>query len=118
MFEARMPAHQAGFLFCRGAQLQRFHFPARPMSDSILYRVPEPGAGWPEYFPCGTYEDPSRLVARLQVFSQRHGLPKGLCVHVHETDATPLGIGRKHVGTINAGSVLMAGEIDLDRVRA
>lgn len=85
------------------------------MSDSILYRVPEPGPDWPEYFPSGTYQDPARLALRLEAFVQRHGLPQGLSVHVYETDATPLGIGRKHVGTVGVSSVLMAGEIDLDQ---
>ncbi len=85
------------------------------MADSILYRVPEPGPGWPEYFPSGTYQDEDRLVATLQVFGERHGLPRDLSVHVYETDATPLGIGRKHLGAINAGSVLMAGGVDMER---
>jgi hypothetical protein len=88
------------------------------MSDSLLYRVPEPGPEWPEQFPSGTHQDPSRLVARLEVFVRRHGLPQGLSVHVYETDATPLGIGRKHIGAVGISSVLMAGEIDMDRVRA
>ncbi|MEF8794975.1 MAG: hypothetical protein V5A22_01650 [Salinivenus sp.] len=86
------------------------------MPDSLLYRVPEPGSGWPDYFPSGTHQDPDRLVARLERFNQHHGLPQGLSVHVYETDATALGIGRKHVGTISVGSVLMAGEIDLQKV--
>jgi hypothetical protein len=38
-------------------------------------------------------------------------------VHVYETDATPLGIGRKYLGAIDAGTVLMMGEVDEDRVR-
>jgi hypothetical protein len=87
------------------------------MSDSLLYRVPEVGPQWPDYFPSGTYRDEARLVAALEVFSRRHGLPQGFSVHVYETDATPLDIGRKHVGTINAGSVLMAGEINMGKVK-
>ena len=92
--------------------------PFLPMPDSILYHVPEIEGNWPDYFPSGTFRDEARLVARLRAFSDCHGLPKGLFVHVYETDATPLGIGRKHVGSVSAGSVLMAGEIDMDRVRA
>ena len=88
------------------------------MSDSILYRVPEVEGDWPDYFPSGTFRDEARLVARLRAFSDHHGLPKGLFVHVYETDATPLGIGRKHLGSVSAGSVLMAGKIDLQKVHS
>lgn len=86
------------------------------MSDSIYYRVPDPGEEWPDHFPSGTYEDEDRLIALLQIFSQHHGLPPSLSVHIYKTDGTPLGIGRKHVGAISASSVLMAGTIDLSRL--
>jgi hypothetical protein len=86
------------------------------MASSILCRVPAVKGDWPDYFPNGTFRKEDRLVARLQAFSERHGLPKGLSVHVYETGATKLGIGRRHLGTISAGFILMARGINLNRV--
>ena len=86
--------------------------------STYLYRVPEVGPRWPEHFPSGTYRDEEDLVASLRAFSDRHGLPRGLSVHVYETDDTPLAIGRTRLGTVEARAVLRAGEVDLARVRS
>lgn len=85
--------------------------------SGLVYYIPEPDTS-PPAFPGGTFGSEEKLLGALQAFDDRHGVPPSLTVHVYETDATSLGIGRKHLGTIAAGSVLMADGVDLDRVRS
>lgn len=87
------------------------------MPDSFLYRVPDVGPRWTEHFPSGTYETQEGLITALRAFSERHGLPADLPVHVYKTDDSALSIGRKYIGSVKARSVLEAGEIDLARMQ-
>ena len=94
--------------------------PERPpasVSDSFLYRVPEVGPRWTDHFPSGTYETQAALIGALRAFSERHGLPSDLDVHVYRTDGTPLSVGRKYVGSIDADVVLTTGGVDMAQVR-
>ncbi len=85
------------------------------MSDHRLYRVHingEPVDG------VGPYEDEEQLIEALLEINRSPQLQGDLTVHVYKTDATPLGIGRKYLGAISGGTVLMMGEVDEDRVRS
>ena len=66
----------------------------------------------------GPYEEEEPLIDALVEINRADQFKWGqIVVHVYETDATPLGIGRKYLGAIDAGTVLMMGEIDEERVR-
>jgi hypothetical protein len=82
--------------------------------DNRLYRLHvsgEPLDG------VGPYEDEDALIDALVEINRSADLgPGDLVVHVYETDATPLGIGRKYLGAIDGSTVLMMGEVDEDRV--
>ena len=84
------------------------------MSDNRLYKLHrdgEPVAG-------GPYRNEETLIDALVEINRKSQLEWGqLTVHVYETDATPLGIGRKYLGAIDGGTVLMMGEVDEGRVR-
>lgn len=86
------------------------------MSDSRVYDVSPKGAEWPDHVPTGLYRDEEALVADLEDYGRSHGALSELLVHVYETDATRLGIGRKHLGTIEAHTVVERGEVDLTQV--
>ncbi len=85
------------------------------MSDNRLYKLHrdgEPVKG------LGPYKEEENLVDALVELNRDAQLEwDELTVHVYETDATPLGIGRKYLGSIDGGAVLMMGEVDEDRVR-
>lgn len=66
----------------------------------------------------GPYEEENSLIDALVEINRSNDLEWGeLVVHVYETDATPLGIGRKYLGSIDGGTILMMGEVDEDRIR-
>jgi len=66
----------------------------------------------------GPYDEEEDLIDALVEINRTTQLEWGeLVVHVYETDATPLGIGRKYLGAIGGGTVLMMGEVDEERVR-
>jgi len=66
----------------------------------------------------GPYEEEDALVDALIEINRSSNLDWGdLVVHVYETDATPLGIGRKYLGSIEGGTILMMGEVDEGRIR-
>jgi len=82
--------------------------------DNRLYRLHVSGAPVEGY---GPYEDEDRLIDALVEMNRSADLEWGdLVVHVYETDATPLGIGRTYLGSIDGGTVLMMGEVDEERV--
>lgn len=85
------------------------------MPDNRLYKLykdEEPIDG------LGPYEEEEALLDALVEVSRDAQLEWGRwVVHVYETDATPLGIGRKYLGAIDGGTVLMMGEVDEGRVR-
>lgn len=65
----------------------------------------------------GPYEDENELIDALVEINRSTQLEWGeLIVHVYETDATSLGIGRKYLGSIDGGTILMMGEVDEERV--
>jgi hypothetical protein len=84
--------------------------------DNRLYKLykdgePVEGGG-------GSYRNEEKLLDALVEISRGSQFEWGqLTVHVYETDATPLGIGRKYLGTIDGGTVLMMGEVDEERIR-
>jgi hypothetical protein len=66
----------------------------------------------------GPFEAEDALIDALLELNRASQFACGeFVVHVYETDATPLGIGRKYLGAIDAGTVLMMGEVDEERVR-
>jgi hypothetical protein len=82
--------------------------------DNRLYRLHVGGNLVDGY---GPYEDEDALIDALVDINRSTDLEWGeLVVHVYETDATPLGIGRKYLGSIDGGTVLMMGEVDEERV--
>jgi hypothetical protein len=82
--------------------------------DNRLYRLHVGGDLVDGY---GPYEDEDALIDALVDINRSTDLEWGeLVVHVYETDATPLGIGRKYLGSIDGGTVLMMGEVDEERV--
>jgi hypothetical protein len=85
------------------------------VSDNRLYKLHkdgEPVEG------LGPYKKEENLVDALVDLNRDAQLEwDELTVHVYETDATSLGIGRKYLGSIDGGAVLMMGEVDEDRVR-
>lgn len=85
------------------------------MPDNRLYKLHkdgEPVEGG------GPYEEEEALIDALVEINRSNNLEWGeLVVHVYETDATPLGIGRKYLGSIDGGAILMMGEVDEDRIR-
>ncbi|MEF8796552.1 MAG: hypothetical protein V5A22_13785 [Salinivenus sp.] len=84
------------------------------MPDNRLYRLHVGGDLVDGY---GPYEDEDALIDGLVDINRSTDLEWGeLVVHVYETDATPLGIGRKYLGSIDGGTVLMMGEVDEERV--
>lgn len=84
------------------------------MPDNRLYRLHVGGDLVDGY---GPYEDEDALIDGLVDINRSTDLGWGeLVVHVYETDATPLGIGRKYLGSIDGGTVLMMGEVDEERV--
>lgn len=84
------------------------------MPDNRLYRLHVGGDLVDGY---GPYEDEDALIDALVDINRSTDLEWGeLVVHVYETDATPLGIGRKYLGSIDGGTVLMMGEVDEERV--
>lgn len=86
------------------------------MPDNRLYKVHKDGAPIDNV---GPFRDEGTLIDALIQISRSTELEWGtLIVHVYETDATPLGIGRKYLGAIEGETVLMMGEVDEDRVRA
>lgn len=86
------------------------------MAENRLYRVHQDGS---PIEGIGPFEEEEALIdALIQVNQSTHLQEGSLVVHVYETDATPLGIGRKYLGSIDGGTVLMMGEVDEERVRA
>lgn len=91
-------------------------FSAIFVAENRLYRVHQDGS---PIEGIGPFEDEEALIDALIQINQSSRLQGDrLVVHVYETDATPLGIGRKYLGAIEGGTVLMMGEVDEDRVRA
>ncbi len=85
------------------------------MPDNRLYRV---HVGGKPVEGLGPYDNENALVDALVELNQSAHLKSSeLVVHVYETDATPLGIGRKYLGSIGGQTVLMMGEVDEERVR-
>ena len=85
------------------------------MPDHRLYKLRREGEPIEDR---GPYEDEDRLIDALVELNRTNQFAWGeLVVHVYETDATPLGIGRKYLGTIDGGTVLMMGEVDEERVQ-
>lgn len=65
----------------------------------------------------GLFEAEDALIDALVELNRASQVACGdTVVHVYETDATPLGIGRRYLGAIDAGAVLMMGEVDKDRM--
>ncbi len=86
------------------------------VAENRLYRVHQGGS---PIEGVGPFEEEDALIDALIQINQSTHLEEGnLLVHVYETDATPLGIGRKYLGSIDGGTVLMMGEVDEERVRA
>jgi hypothetical protein len=89
--------------------------PPSTVPDNRLYKLRregEPVEGR------GPYETEDRLIDALVELSRADQFEWGeLVVHVYETDATPLGIGRKYLGAIDGGTVLLMGEVDEERVQ-
>lgn len=85
------------------------------MPDNRLYKLhrnDEPIEG------VGPFEAEEPLIDALVELNRSAQFAWGeVVVHVYETDATPLGIGRKYLGAIDGSTVLMMGEVDEDRVR-
>jgi hypothetical protein len=71
----------------------------------------------PAEFPSGIYHSEKRLTQALREFKRKRSLPQKATIHVYETGATPIGVGRKYVGCVKAGSVLMAGEVPIGRAK-
>lgn len=88
------------------------------MAKSLLYQIRPAGNDWPDSFPTGTFLKEERLLDALRDAADKHGLHGDVLVHVYETDGARLGIGQRHLGTINASSVFMAGTVDMERVRS
>lgn len=66
----------------------------------------------------GPYESEHALVEGLKEVQQNPNIGHGRgVVHVYEGADTPLGVGRKYLGWIDAVSVLMAGEVVDERIR-
>ncbi len=85
------------------------------MPANRLYKLHKDGEPVEEF---GPYEEEDSLIDALVEINRANDLEWGeLVVHVYETDATPLGIGRKYLGSIDGGAVLMMGEVDEDRIR-
>lgn len=86
------------------------------MSTNRLYRVHvdgEPVEG------VGPFKQEDPLIEALLDLNRNRQLElTTLTVHVYQTDATPLGIGRKYLGSIEGSTVLMLGEVDEERVRS
>jgi len=83
--------------------------------DNRLYKIHSGGEPVAEF---GPYEDEDDLVDALVEINRASQFEwDELTVHVYETDATPLGIGRKYLGSIEGGAVLMMGEVDEDRLQ-
>jgi hypothetical protein len=83
--------------------------------DNRLYKIHQNGESVEGVGPFEVEED---LIDALVELNRSSQLAWGeVVVHVYETDATPLGIGRKYLGAIDAGTVLMMGEVDEERVR-
>ena len=86
------------------------------MPDNRLYKVHTDGGAVDQV---GPFDDEDALIdALLQLKRASDVNGSTLVVHVYETDATPLGIGRKYLGAIDGATVLMMGEVDEERVRA
>lgn len=106
-----------GILFCLRRPSQRFLAAAslRLVPENRLYKVHKNGEPIQNV---GPFEDEGALIDALIQINRSTQLQWGtVIVHVYETDATPLGIGRKYLGSIDGGTVLMMGEVDEDRVR-
>lgn len=87
----------------------------RFVPDNRLYKLHKNGAPVDGY---GPYEEEENLIDALVEINRASQLEWGqLVVHVYKTDATPLGIGRKYLGAIDGGTVLMMGEVDEERVQ-
>lgn len=85
------------------------------MSDNRLYKLHRDGEPVEEF---GPFKEEEALIDALVEINRASQFQWGeLVVHVYETDATPLGIGRKYMGAIEGGAVLMMGEVDEERVR-
>ena len=85
------------------------------MPDNRLYKLYKDGEPVDGF---GPYEEENALIDALLEISSTHSFSRDeLIVHVYETDATPLGIGRKYLGAIDGGTVLMMGEVDEERVQ-
>lgn len=86
------------------------------MPDNRLYKLHRNGEPVDDF---GPYEDEEVLIDALIEMNRGPEIDGGeLTVHVYETDATPLGIGRRYLGAIDGGTVLMMGEVDEERVRS
>jgi hypothetical protein len=89
--------------------------PIRLVPENRLYKVHKNGEPIDNV---GPFEDEGALIDALIQINRSTQLQWGtVIVHVYETDATPLGIGRKYLGSIDGGTVLMMGEVDEERVR-
>lgn len=65
----------------------------------------------------GPYESEESLLSVLRELNRSATIDwSSLTVHVYETDATSLGIGRRYLGAIGASAVLMAGGVDEERI--
>jgi hypothetical protein len=83
--------------------------------DNRLYKLHKDEEPVDEF---GPYDDEEALIDALVELNRKSGVGWGeVVVHVYETDATPLGIGRRYLGAIDGGTVLMMGEVDEERVR-
>lgn len=109
--------HRARLRAPTGARLRRSSA-SRPhsfVSDHRLYKLHRNGEPIEEV---GPFEAEEPLIDALVELNRASQFAWGeVIVHVYETDATPLGIGRKYLGAIDGSTVLMMGEVDEDRVR-
>lgn len=91
------------------------HLCSGSVPDNRLYKLHKNGKPVDEF---GPYKNEKNLIDALVEINRATQLEWGeLVVHVYETDATPLGIGRRYLGAIDGGTVLMMGEVDEERVR-
>lgn len=97
------------------APARRFESFSGPVSDSRRFKVRldgEPVEGH------GPYESEEALVEGLEAIHERLDLGHGRgTVHVYEDANTSLGVGQTYVGWVDAGSILMAGEVPENRIR-
>lgn len=86
------------------------------MAENRVYRLKADGNDFSEF---GPYESEEKLLEVLRELNRSARIDwSSLRIHVYETDATDLGIGRTYLGSMGASAVLMAGEVNEERLTA